>query len=217
MAVVGASSVGSLKSDVQSLGSGADRRAATAAADIESNMQDMGHQVAQHLYVYDGMLGDQDRIAKEVDRLEADVRTDLGALGTLVHTPAGRQAVERAVAMNGRLQTGVAHDQDVAPGDGRRRRGARRLARAVRRAGRAADAEGRGRVRGRAERGRRPDGREGGRGGGQRVRGHPADRDRGAARGVAGRRAGVAGHAVGHAPGRARGPAAARAGRRWTA
>ena len=96
VALVAVTSVGSLKTDVRSLGDGADRRAAAAATSIESNMRDEAHQVANHLYVYDGMLEEQDVIAKEIARLQADIDADLDTLARLVTTPQGRRTVAAA-------------------------------------------------------------------------------------------------------------------------
>ena len=100
IAVVALTSLGSLKSDVQSLGSGADQDAAAAAASIESNMQDEGHNVARHLYVFDGSLSDQDKVGKEIARLQKDITTDLSLIGRWAESPATQAAVKAASARN---------------------------------------------------------------------------------------------------------------------
>ena len=100
VAVVALTSLGSLKTDVTSLGTGADQDAATAASSIESNMQDEGHNVARHLYVYDGMLSDQDRVNREITRLQKDIATDLGLLARWAQTPGARAAIRTAAARN---------------------------------------------------------------------------------------------------------------------
>jgi len=96
VALVAITSLGSLKGDVRSLGDGADREAAAAATSIESNMRDEAHQVANHLYVVDGMLEAQDVVAEEIARLQADIDADLATLGRLVTTAEGREAVAAA-------------------------------------------------------------------------------------------------------------------------
>ncbi|HWV88016.1 MAG TPA: HAMP domain-containing methyl-accepting chemotaxis protein [Capillimicrobium sp.] len=96
VALVAITSLGSLKGDVRSLGDGADREAAAAATSIESNMRDEAHQVANHLYVVDGMLQAQDVVAEEIARLQADIDADLATLGRLVTTAKGREAVAAA-------------------------------------------------------------------------------------------------------------------------
>jgi methyl-accepting chemotaxis protein len=100
IAVVALTSLGSLKSDVTSLGSGADQDAAAAASSIESNMQDEGHNVARHLYVFDGMLADQDKVNQEVTRLQKDISSDLGLLARWAQTPAAQAAIKTAAARN---------------------------------------------------------------------------------------------------------------------
>jgi methyl-accepting chemotaxis protein len=100
IAVVALTALGSLKADVTSLGSGADQDAAAAASSIESNMQDEGHNVARHLYVFDGMLADQDTVNGEITRLQKDIARDLGLLGRWARTPAAQAAVRTAAARN---------------------------------------------------------------------------------------------------------------------
>ena len=100
VAVVALTSLGSLKTDVTSLGSGADQDAAAAASSIESNMQDEGHNVARHLYVYDGMLSDQDRVNREITRLQKDMGRDLGLLARWAQTPTAQAAIKAAAARN---------------------------------------------------------------------------------------------------------------------
>jgi len=108
--VVATTSVGSLQQDVQHLSSGDSGRATRAAGDIESNTQELGHRLAQHLYVYDGDLANQDRVAKEVDRLERSISADLDTLGRLVTAPDGRRAVQAAGAVNRRFQALASRD-----------------------------------------------------------------------------------------------------------
>jgi methyl-accepting chemotaxis protein len=100
VAVVALTSLTSLKTDVTSLGSGADQDAAAAASSIESNMQDEGHNVARHLYVYDGMLSEQDKVGSEIARLQKDVASDLGLLSRWARTPQAQAAIRTATARN---------------------------------------------------------------------------------------------------------------------
>ena len=103
VAFVALSSVGTLDRDVKSLGSGDDRRAMVASFDIESNSQDLAHNIVRHLYVFDGDLTAQDEIAKEVERLAGDVRSDLGTAAQLVTTAKGRAAVASAQEVDERF------------------------------------------------------------------------------------------------------------------
>jgi len=96
VAIVALTSLGSLKGEVRAIGDGADRDAATAASSVESNMRDAAHQIANHLYVYDGMLEQQDVVAEEIERLLTDIDGDLATLERLVTTAAGRAAVREA-------------------------------------------------------------------------------------------------------------------------
>jgi methyl-accepting chemotaxis protein len=100
IAVVALTSLGSLKTDVTCLGSGADLDAAAAASSIESNMQDEGHNVARHLYVFDGMLAEQDKVNQEITRLQKDISSDLGLLARWAKTPAAEAAIKAAKARN---------------------------------------------------------------------------------------------------------------------
>ena len=100
VAVVALTSVGSLKTDVTSLGSGADQHAAAAATSIESNLQDEGHNVARHLYVYDGTLSEQDRVAKEITRLQKAIAADLTSLAAWAPTAQAKAAIAAATARN---------------------------------------------------------------------------------------------------------------------
>jgi methyl-accepting chemotaxis protein len=100
IAVVALTSLGSLKTDVTSLGSGADQDAAAAASSIESDMQNEGHDVARHLYVFDGMLADQDKVNREITGLQDDIAGNLGLLARWARTPGARAAVKAATARN---------------------------------------------------------------------------------------------------------------------
>jgi methyl-accepting chemotaxis protein len=100
IAVVALTSLGSLKTDVTSLGSGADQDAAAAASSIESDMQNEGHDVARHLYVFDGMLADQDKVSREITGLQKDIAGNLALLARWARTPGARAAVKAATARN---------------------------------------------------------------------------------------------------------------------
>jgi methyl-accepting chemotaxis protein len=100
VAVVALTSLGSLKTDVTSLGTGADQDAAAAAASIESNMQDEGHNVARHLYVFDGMLAEQDAVSQEITRLQKDISGDLALLRGWATTPQAKAAIAAATTRN---------------------------------------------------------------------------------------------------------------------
>ncbi|HEU4656301.1 MAG TPA: methyl-accepting chemotaxis protein [Capillimicrobium sp.] len=105
VALVALSSVSSLGRDVGSLGSGDDRRAMVASFDVESNAQDLAHNVVRHLYVFDGDLAAQDEIQQEVERLAGDISADLATAERLVTSDAGRAAVADAIAINERFQS----------------------------------------------------------------------------------------------------------------
>jgi methyl-accepting chemotaxis protein len=100
IAVVALTSLGSLKTDVTSLGSGADQDAAAAASSIESDMQNEGHDVARHLYVFDGILADQDKVSREITGLQKDIAGNLALLARWARTPDARAAVKAATARN---------------------------------------------------------------------------------------------------------------------
>ncbi|MBX5440659.1 MAG: methyl-accepting chemotaxis protein, partial [Solirubrobacteraceae bacterium] len=122
VAIVALTSLGTLKGEVRSLGDGADRRAATAATSIESNMRDAASQVANHLYVFDGDLDAQDEIGQEIERLLTDIDRDLETLSQLVTTSAGREAVTAARDMHRDFadlvtQTVSASRQETVDGD----------------------------------------------------------------------------------------------------
>jgi methyl-accepting chemotaxis protein len=100
VAVLALTSLRSLKADVTSLGSGADQDAAAAASAIESNMQSEGHDVARHLYVFDGMLSEQDKVNAQITRLQKDIAGDLALLRRWARTPDAQAAVRTASARN---------------------------------------------------------------------------------------------------------------------
>ena len=100
IAVVALTSLGSLKTDVRSLGSGADQDAAAAASAIQSDVQAEGHDVARHLYVFDGMLADQDKVSGEITQVQKSIASDLALLSRWAQTPTAQAAIRTATARN---------------------------------------------------------------------------------------------------------------------
>jgi methyl-accepting chemotaxis protein len=63
-------------------------------------MQNEGHDVARHLYVFDGMLADQDKVSREITGLQKDIAGNLALLARWARTPGARAAVKAATARN---------------------------------------------------------------------------------------------------------------------
>lgn len=78
---------GSFKREVRALAS-RDVRAVSLAGQIGQKVQAVGRLAAEHVYVYDGDVGNQDRIEAEIKRTSALAQRETDELGALVDAAA---------------------------------------------------------------------------------------------------------------------------------
>ena len=90
---------GTFRDDTQGLAD-RDMRAVAIAGALGQNLQAIGRETADHLYVYDGDLASQDEIAVRVDALRQQAAEDSE---TLAELSAGTAAEERAREFNSRV------------------------------------------------------------------------------------------------------------------
>jgi methyl-accepting chemotaxis protein len=91
------SSIGSLKSELTTMGSH-DVRALTLVSNIGSRAEAIGHLTAQHLYVHDGDIAAQKKIEAQILELKAANARDLKDLDPLLANPKVKQTFAATVA-----------------------------------------------------------------------------------------------------------------------
>src|SRR4051812_15795413 len=86
------SSIGSLKSEINELGSH-DVRALSLVSNIGTRYESMGHLTAQHLYVHDGDIAAQKTLEAAINALKAANARDLAELTPLLDSPEAKAAI----------------------------------------------------------------------------------------------------------------------------
>ena len=112
VAAIGFNQMGSLRNTTEELGSRS-MRASALAGDLAKHAAAVGNRVADHLYVYDGTLQNQDRVAAEIQAVSEQNDATEERLRSVVRGMAAEPELERFAALSDRYYALVAETVDV--------------------------------------------------------------------------------------------------------